>query len=236
MPNNASISRKCATFSRRRLTAAKSAWRRDEWVHLRLCLECGTSAVATIPLTGMPRSTSTRQAPVMRSFEPGENWGFCYVENLFIEPAPAAAVPLTRRVYDIDRRQRRPHPWIGDCAGDDTCLRRLRVSAIPCLELSSCSCGAGTAIPSDTCIATSAARDSPTCADGREAAESVSALGGPKAFWMMHDSLFADQYHLEASRPRAAGHRNRVNMRAYLEAMARHNTPVVSSGTCRRHR
>jgi hypothetical protein len=25
---------------------------------------------------------------VMRSFEPGENWGFCYVENLFMEPAP----------------------------------------------------------------------------------------------------------------------------------------------------
>lgn len=34
-----------------------------------------------------------------------------------------------------------------------------------------------------------------------EAAEVVSALGGPKAFWAMHDSLFADQYHLEARDP-----------------------------------
>jgi len=24
----------------------------------------------------------------MRSFEPGEDWGYCYVEDLFIEPAP----------------------------------------------------------------------------------------------------------------------------------------------------
>src|SRR2546422_5195967 len=31
--------------------------------------------------------------PVMRSFEPGEDWGFCFVENLFIEPAPR---PLSR--------------------------------------------------------------------------------------------------------------------------------------------
>jgi hypothetical protein len=24
----------------------------------------------------------------MKSFEPDEDWGFCFVENLFIEPAP----------------------------------------------------------------------------------------------------------------------------------------------------
>jgi hypothetical protein len=25
----------------------------------------------------------------MRSFERGENWGWCYVDQLFLEPAPA---------------------------------------------------------------------------------------------------------------------------------------------------
>ena len=27
--------------------------------------------------------------PVIRSHERGEDWGWCYVEELFIEPAPA---------------------------------------------------------------------------------------------------------------------------------------------------
>src|SRR5256714_3527021 len=52
-----------------------------------------------------------------------------------------------------------------------------------------------------------------------EAAEAVSALGGPEAFWRMHDSLFADQFHLEPDhleqRPTAMG----ANMRGYLKAM-----------------
>src|SRR5262245_8037165 len=28
--------------------------------------------------------------PVIRSLEPGEDWGWCYVDELFIEPAPRA--------------------------------------------------------------------------------------------------------------------------------------------------
>jgi hypothetical protein len=27
----------------------------------------------------------------MKSFEPGDDWGWCYVDELFIEPAPAPA-------------------------------------------------------------------------------------------------------------------------------------------------
>lgn len=55
-----------------------------------------------------------------------------------------------------------------------------------------------------------------------EAAEAVSALAGPDAFWRMHDSLFADQYHLEpedlVQRAIGAG----VNERAFRLALQTH--------------
>ena len=31
------------------------------------------------------------QHPLIRSFEPGEDWAWCYVDQLFIEPAPHAS-------------------------------------------------------------------------------------------------------------------------------------------------
>ena len=55
-----------------------------------------------------------------------------------------------------------------------------------------------------------------------EAAETVFALGGPKAFWMMHDTLFADQYDLETPslerRAIAAG----VDAKPFRAALAAH--------------
>lgn len=55
-----------------------------------------------------------------------------------------------------------------------------------------------------------------------EAAEAVSALAGPDAFWRMHDSLFADQYHLEPDELEQRATATGVNMRAYRPAMAAH--------------
>jgi len=63
----------------------------DEWVHLRLCLECGhVGCCDDSPNRHATKHFHKTKHPVMRSFEPGEDWGFCFVENLFIEPAPRA--------------------------------------------------------------------------------------------------------------------------------------------------
>lgn len=58
----------------------------DSWVHLRLCLTCGH--------VGCCDNSKNKHAtkhfhksghPVIRSFEPGESWLWCYVDELFTE-------------------------------------------------------------------------------------------------------------------------------------------------------
>ncbi len=62
------------------------------WVHLRLCLGCGHVGCCdnSINRHATKHFRSTKH-PIMRSFEPGEDWGWCYVDELMIEPAPHAA-------------------------------------------------------------------------------------------------------------------------------------------------
>lgn len=61
----------------------------DSWVHLRLCESCGH--------VGCCDSSKNRHAtkhfrktkhPIVRSIEPGEDWGWCYADDLMIEPFP----------------------------------------------------------------------------------------------------------------------------------------------------
>jgi hypothetical protein len=58
------------------------------WVHLRLCQECGH--VGCCDNSAGKHATRHFHASghaVMRSFEPGEDWSWCYEDQLFIEPA-----------------------------------------------------------------------------------------------------------------------------------------------------
>jgi uncharacterized UBP type Zn finger protein len=61
----------------------------DTWVHLRLCLSCGhvgcCDSSKNRHATAHFRSTGD---PLVQSFERGEDWGFCYVDDAFLEPAP----------------------------------------------------------------------------------------------------------------------------------------------------
>jgi len=61
------------------------------WVHLRLCLTCGhVGCCDQSPGKHATRHFEVRGHPLIRSFEPGENWAWCYVDRLFLEPAPVA--------------------------------------------------------------------------------------------------------------------------------------------------
>ena len=52
---------------------------RDDWVHLRLCLSCGhVGCCDSSPLKHATGHFEATGHPVMRSFEPGEDWRWCF--------------------------------------------------------------------------------------------------------------------------------------------------------------
>ena len=58
----------------------------DDWVHLRLCMICGH--VGCCDSSKNMHATKHFHAtthPIMRSFEPGETWGWCYVDEVVLD-------------------------------------------------------------------------------------------------------------------------------------------------------
>lgn len=56
----------------------------DAWVHLRLCLSCGhVGCCDDSPNTHATRHFHATNHPLIRSFEPGEVWAWCYQDELF---------------------------------------------------------------------------------------------------------------------------------------------------------
>jgi uncharacterized UBP type Zn finger protein len=52
------------------------------WVHLRLCLTCGhVGCCDSSPQRHADRHFDETEHPVMRSFETGEAWRWCYVDS-----------------------------------------------------------------------------------------------------------------------------------------------------------
>jgi CPA1 family monovalent cation:H+ antiporter len=63
---------------------------RTRWVHLRACLQCGHVGCCD----NSPRRHATAHwhataHPLIRSVEPGEDWAWCYADDLFLVPASA---------------------------------------------------------------------------------------------------------------------------------------------------
>jgi uncharacterized UBP type Zn finger protein len=57
------------------------------WLHLRLCLSCGhVGCCDNSPGRHATKHFHTSHHPVMQSFEPGETWGWCYLEERELGP------------------------------------------------------------------------------------------------------------------------------------------------------
>jgi uncharacterized UBP type Zn finger protein len=59
----------------------------DEWVHLRLCLSCGhVGCCDESPNRHATKHFHVAHHPIIRSFEPGEDWGWCYIDDVDLGP------------------------------------------------------------------------------------------------------------------------------------------------------
>jgi hypothetical protein len=52
----------------------------DTWVHLRLCMICGH-----VGCCDQSKNKHATKHPIIKSFQPGEDWMYCYVDDLFME-------------------------------------------------------------------------------------------------------------------------------------------------------
>ena len=56
------------------------------WVRLRECLVCGNVACCDAsPNKHATKHFKTTKHPVLRSIEPGESWGWCYIDDVMVE-------------------------------------------------------------------------------------------------------------------------------------------------------
>ncbi len=63
------------------------------WLHLRLCLSCGhIGCCDDSPNRHASHHFESSRHPVIQSFEPGEDWGWCYLEQRMLGPFPPARV------------------------------------------------------------------------------------------------------------------------------------------------
>ena len=63
------------------------------WVHLRLCMTCGhVGCCDNSPNRHATAHFKDTSHPVISSFEPGEEWGYCYPDDQFYEMLPGDVV------------------------------------------------------------------------------------------------------------------------------------------------
>lgn len=57
----------------------------DSWVHLRECLVCGhIGCCDSSPNTHATKHFRATEHPIIKSFEPGEDWRWCFVDEAMV--------------------------------------------------------------------------------------------------------------------------------------------------------
>ena len=57
----------------------------EPWLHLRICLECGkVGCCDDSPNRHASAHAHSSSHPIIRSIEPGEDWSYCYVDDVMM--------------------------------------------------------------------------------------------------------------------------------------------------------
>src|SRR5580765_1769833 len=63
----------------------------DQWLHLRLCVTCGhVGCCDDSKNQHAAKHFHSTHHPLIKSFEPDEEWGWCYVDELLLESVPGS--------------------------------------------------------------------------------------------------------------------------------------------------
>ena len=63
----------------------------DRWLHLRLCITCGhVGCCDDSKNKHAANHFHSTNHPLIKSFEPDEEWGWCYVDELLMESVPGS--------------------------------------------------------------------------------------------------------------------------------------------------
>ena len=61
----------------------------SRWLHLRMCLNCGKIGCCdSSPMKHATAHANESGHPLIRSAEPGEDWAWCYVDEVAFEAPP----------------------------------------------------------------------------------------------------------------------------------------------------
>ena len=73
------------------------------WMHLRLCMICGhVGCCDNSPNRHASKHFAATGHPIIRSFEPGEEWGYCFVDDMMFETLPRAETRVLTNVPSRD--------------------------------------------------------------------------------------------------------------------------------------
>lgn len=71
----------------------------QRWVHLNMCRVCGhVGCCDNSPNQHATAHFHATKHPIIQRFEPGEDWGYCYVDEALLKPFPPELATAKRHI------------------------------------------------------------------------------------------------------------------------------------------